>query len=213
MWGLTGSFTLNSSLVFQLPNPMGKCESHSTHHTFCISPLHTSMRASPSMQSMRLPPGWASFLLCACFSLPPSPSLSLTAPPTLPSPQVPIGMVSDTEEMRRMQLWALALFTVLNVVIFVSLLLVGLILTGIGRILLVTIGGGGWLALLLFNMRMASRPRRVIQSFLQTKAKTKLGRRLGKGQVVVVKGAVSLLHEELLSTEFHNVPVRKSQVH
>ena len=122
-------------------------------------------------------------------------------------------MVSDTEEMRRMQLWALALFTVLNVVIFVSLLLVGLILTGIGRILLVTIGGGGWLVLLLFNMRMASRPRRVIQSFLQTKAKTKLGRRLGKGQVVVVKGAVSLLHEELLSTEFHNVPVRKSQVH
>jgi len=56
----------------------------------------------------------------------------------------------------------------------------------------------------------AGRPRTVLQTFLHQKPPTRLGRRLAHGQTVVVRGAVSLLNEELLSTEFHSVPVSTS---
>ncbi|CAI5470537.1 unnamed protein product [Closterium sp. Yama58-4] len=120
--------------------------------------------------------------------------------------QVPIGTVSESHKMPVAQALALLAFTAVNVAALVAIFWLALSLEGTERILVIALLGGGWLALLLFNVRMAGRPRRVIQRFLHAKSKTRLGRRLGRGQTVVVRGAVSLLHEELLSTEFHNVP-------
>lgn len=124
--------------------------------------------------------------------------------------QVPIGMVADSSLMRRWQVAALVGFSAVQVALFMGICILGLVINGWGRVAIVALGGGVWLALLLFNMRMAGRPRPIIQSFLHAKKKSKLSPAVKKGSVVVVRGAVSLLHEELLSTEFHNVPVGAS---
>lgn len=123
---------------------------------------------------------------------------------------MPIGMVSNSQSMRNTQSLALGLFTAVNVLVLLALFALSILLAGWLRVLVVLVGGGAWLALLLFNLRLAGRPRRVLQTFLHQKPTTRLGRRLPHGQTVVVRGAVSLLNEELLSTEFHSVPVCSS---
>lgn len=119
-------------------------------------------------------------------------------------------MVSDSQDMRVWHVLALVAFSSAQIAIFLVISILALCLSGLVRAALIAIGGAAWLALLLFNVRLASKPRRVIQSFLNFKAKTRLSRDLKRGSTVVVKGAVSLLHEELLSTEFHNVPVSQT---
>ena len=97
--------------------------------------------------------------------------------------QTPIGTVPDTKVMRQRQMIALTMFATIHLAIVTVIVAFALLMPLIPRLVFVFVAGGLWLFALIFNLRMASRPRRVIQTFLQSKQKSQLGKEPAQGQV------------------------------